>query len=215
MNEDENLRLHYLELLGISVWQQIDVVPLINPEAGNLDVTLQNVQGKQSQLAATEQQFIWGEGDLHADWFVVIDWSTRQENNSEGALLESNEGLLINEILRALKLSRDTVFMTYLVKCPPFSAAPLSAELIQCYEYLQQQILLIKPKILLVLGEFAAQTLLKTPTSLIQLRGKVFDYNNIPVVVSFSPAHLLSDCLMKRAVWNDLQLALKTLQKKE
>ena len=214
MNEDENLRVHYLELMGISVWQQSLVTPFIEVEPSVQDLQTRVMTCSQCQLATTRQQVIWGEGNLHADWFIVFDFPTAHEDE-QGKILVGNEGLLIDEILRTLKLSRDAVFMTHLVKCLPFSALPTGDEMSKCYEHLQQQIVLVQPKLLFVLGELAAQTLLKSTDSLTQLRGKVYDYSNIPVIVSFSPTHLLSDCLAKRAVWNDLQLALKTLSKKE
>jgi len=118
--------------------------------------------------------------------------------------------LLLTEMLRAVGLSREQVFIANILKCrPPDNRDPKADEVEACANNLQRQIQLVKPKILLALGRVAAQNLLKTDLPLGKLRGTVHLLNGIPVVVIYHPAYLLRSLLEKRKAWQDLQMAMR------
>jgi DNA polymerase len=116
-------------------------------------------------------------------------------------------------MLRAIGLTREEVFITNILKCrPPSNRDPHADEVESCNDYLQRQLKMIQPKIILAIGRIAAQTLLKTDAPLAKLRGKVHTFNNTPVVVVYHPAYLLRSLSEKRKAWLDLQLAIQTVK---
>ena len=127
-----------------------------------------------------------------------------------------NAGGLLTEMLRAIGLTREEVYIANIIKCrPPNNRDPHTDEIERCSDYLYRQHQLIKPKIILALGRIAAQTLLKTNEPLAKLRGKVHNFNNTPVVVVYHPAYLLRFLPEKSKAWLDLSYALQTFIKIE
>jgi DNA polymerase len=121
-------------------------------------------------------------------------------------------GNLLTKILAAVELTREEVFITNVVKHrPPGNRNPTPEEITACSPYLVRQLELIKPKVILALGTFAAQTLLETKTPIGKLRGEVHRYHGIPVVVTYHPAALLRNPSWKRPTWEDVQLARRIL----
>jgi DNA polymerase len=113
-------------------------------------------------------------------------------------------------MLHAVGLPRDEVFITNILKCrPPGNRDPKQEEADRCHEYLLQQVMLLKPKIILAVGRIAAQHLLKTDEPLAKLRGKKHAFNATPVVVVYHPAYLLRALSEKRKAWLDLLLAMR------
>jgi uracil-DNA glycosylase len=113
----------------------------------------------------------------------------------------------VTDILKAINFSRDEVYIANIVKCrPPGNRTPSPAEMDACFPFLEKQIALIKPKMILCLGLTAAQGLLKKKDSLGNLRGKTYEYKGINVLVTYHPAALLRNPNWKRGCWEDVQL---------
>lgn len=121
-------------------------------------------------------------------------------------------GQLLTKILAAVDLSREEVFITNVVKHrPPGNRNPTPEEIAACTPYLIRQLEAVKPKVIVALGTFAAQTLLNSTTPIGKLRGEVHRYHGIPVVVTYHPAALLRNSAWKRPTWEDVQLARRIL----
>ncbi len=230
---DNALRLQYLEAMGIDVWVPRASVPgeqplspeviidyaeprLTAPAADNWDVLQAEVANcTKCALCATRTQTVFGSGNKQADWMLVGE-APGQHEDEQGLPFVGNAGLLLTEMLRAIGLSREEVFITNILKCrPPNNRDPHADEVTSCNDYLQRQQKLIQPKIILAVGRIAAQTLLKTDEPLAGLRGKVHTFNNTPVVVVYHPVYLLRYLQEKRNAWLDLQLAIQTVKDSE
>lgn len=153
-----------------------------------------------------------GSGNHHASWLIIGEAPGEQED-LQGEPFVGRAGVLLNNMLKAVGLDRKAVYIANVVKCrPPGNRDPQPAETSACYPYLQRQITLIQPELILLVGRIAAQNLLKTDTAVGKLRGRVHRLadTNIPMVVTYHPAYLLRRPSEKRKVWTDLRLALET-----
>lgn len=149
--------------------------------------------------------FVFGSGNPNAK-VMVIGEGPGAEEDKQGLPFVGRAGQLLTDILKAIKFSREEVYIANIVKCrPPENRTPLPDEMDTCLPYLKKQIDLIKPKMILCLGLTAAKGLLKKKESLTKLRGEVFDYNGIKVMVTFHPAALLRNPNWKRDCWIDVQ----------
>ena len=121
-------------------------------------------------------------------------------------------GKLLDDILEAIDLPRETGYITNVVKCrPPQNRKPLPDEVAACIPYLYRQVELIKPKVMLALGGTAGEALLGVKTSLGELRGKVHRFNGVPLVVTYHPAALLRNPNWKKPTWDDVRIARQLL----
>jgi len=160
-------------------------------------------------LAATRTQTVFGVGSLHAQWLVVGEAPGADEDRA-GEPFVGRAGQLLNSMLRAIGLAREQVYIANILKCrPPYNRDPKSTETVECLPFLERQIALLKPKIMLGVGRIAAQTLLHTDASLARLRQKVhtFGASGVPLVVTYHPAYLLRTPADKRKAWEDLKFA--------
>lgn len=149
--------------------------------------------------------FVFGSGNPNAD-VMVIGEGPGAEEDKQGLPFVGRAGQLLTDILKAIKFSREEVYIGNIVKCrPPDNRTPLPDEMETCIPYLKKQIELIKPKLILCLGLTAAKGLLKRKESLSALRGKIFDYDGIKVMVTFHPAALLRNPNWKKDCWIDVQ----------
>ena len=163
------------------------------------------------QLCANRTNTVFGTGNQNADWLWIGE-GPGQHEDEQGKPFVGKAGLLLTEMIRAVQLQREDVFITNIVKCrPPNNRDPHHEEITSCNEFLQRQIALLKPKIIIAVGRIAAQTLLNTEAPLSKFRGRVHQFNSTPVVVVYHPAYLLRSLLEKRKAWQDLQLAMQTL----
>jgi len=150
-------------------------------------------------------KFVFGSGNSNAD-VMVIGEGPGAEEDKQGLPFVGRAGQLLTDILKAIKFSRDEVFIGNIVKCrPPDNRTPLPEEMDTCIPYLAKQIELIKPKLILCLGLTAAKGLLKKKDSLTSLRGQVFEYEGIKTMVTFHPAALLRNPNWKKDCWVDVQ----------
>jgi len=152
-----------------------------------------------------------GEGDPNADLMCVGEAPGATEDEL-GRPFVGQAGKLLTQILAAIDLPREKVYICNVLKHrPPNNRNPLPDEVTACHPYLVRQVELIRPKVILALGTFAAQTLLDTKTSMGKLREAIHHYHGIPCVVTYHPAALLRNPSWKRPTWEDVQLARRLL----
>jgi len=162
-------------------------------------------------LHATAINPVPGEGNPNADMVCVGEAPGAKEDET-GRPFIGQAGQLLTKILAAIDLTREQVFICNVLKHrPPGNRNPLPEEVAACSPYLIRQLELIKPKVIVAFGTFAAQTLLNTKTPLGQLRGLVHQYHGIPLVVTYHPAALLRNPAWKRPTWEDVKLARRIL----
>jgi uracil-DNA glycosylase family 4 len=165
------------------------------------------------ELHQSRSQPVCGIGDLQADIFVVGDAPDADEDRT-GEPFVGQAGQLLNEMLRAIGLERDVVFIANVLKCrPPEDRKPDAAEAAQCLPFLARQIDMVRPRIILSLGGTAAKNLLNVDSPVGKLRGQVHQYgeHQIPVVVTYHPDYLLHKPSEKASSWADLRLAMSVL----
>ncbi|HEX5575479.1 MAG TPA: uracil-DNA glycosylase family protein [Gemmatimonadales bacterium] len=154
-----------------------------------------------------------GEGNPHAKLFLVGEGPGATED-AQGRPFVGQAGNLLNGILEAIEVPRDTVYITNIVKCrPPQNRKPLPDEIAACIPYLHRQIEIIKPKVILALGSTSAEAMLGVRKSLGELRGKVHTYNGIPLIVTYHPAALLRNPNWKKPTWDDVRIARQLLDR--
>ena len=152
-----------------------------------------------------------GEGDPHAK-LVCVGEAPGAKEDETGRPFVGQAGQLLTKILGAIDLTREQVFICNVLKHrPPGNRNPRPEEVEACSPYLIRQLELIKPKVIVAFGTFAAQTLLQTKTPLGQLRGLVHRYHGIPLIVTYHPAALLRNPAWKRPTWEDVKLARRIL----
>jgi uracil-DNA glycosylase family 4 len=157
-------------------------------------------------------QTVFGVGDRNAEWMFIGEAPGEQED-LQGEPFVGRAGQLLNEMIRALGLTRESVYIANVLKCrPPRNRDPAPEEAAACEGYLKSQLALVQPKIIVAVGRIAAQNLLKTATPIGKLRGQVHHYEHIPLVVTYHPAYLLRSQTEKRRAWEDLKLALRTFR---
>jgi len=152
-----------------------------------------------------------GEGDPNAD-LVCVGEAPGAKEDETGRPFIGQAGQLLTKILAAIDLKREQVFICNVLKHrPPGNRNPLPEEVEACSPYLIRQLELIKPKVIIAFGTFAAQTLLNTKSSLGELRGKIHQYHGVPLIVTYHPAALLRNPAWKRPTWEDVKLARRIL----
>jgi len=163
-------------------------------------------------LCAARKQAVFGVGDRQADWMFVGEGPGAEEDQ-RGEPFVGQAGKLLDAMLEASGLKRgENVYIANSVKCrPPGNRTPEADEIAACRPYLERQIELVKPKLLIALGRPAAQTLLGREMSISSARGKLHRYGDIPVVVTYHPAYLLRNLPDKAKAWVDMCFAADTI----
>lgn len=158
-------------------------------------------------------RFVYGEGNADATAMLIGEAPGEQENIS-GRPFVGAAGQLLDKMLIAINLQRSDVYITNIVKCrPPGNRNPEANERLACIPYLVEQIQIIQPKILLILGLVAAQTLFDNTNTLQWHRDKVHEFMGIPAYVTYHPAALLRNSNWKPPAWQDLQVFQKEYEK--
>ena len=165
------------------------------------------------KLRAGCTQTVFGVGDEKAEWLFVGEGPGADED-AQGEPFVGQAGKLLDNMLAAIKLKRgDNVYIANIVKCrPPNNRTPEPDEIATCLPYLQQQIALIKPKLIVALGKTAATSLLGRETTLGSLRGTLHDFHGTPLIVTYHPAYLLRSPAEKAHAWEDLQQAVSAMR---
>ena len=174
--------------------------------------TVRNCQ--KCELRAGCSQTVFGVGNTEAD-LLVIGEAPGADEDRQGEPFVGRAGQLLNAMLLAMGFRRESVFIANIVKCrPPNNRDPKPEEALSCEPYLQRQIDLIRPGMILAVGRIAAQNLLNTDITVGRLRGRIHHFGDrqIPLVVTYHPAYLLRSPEQKAKSWQDLQLALSGLR---
>lgn len=162
-------------------------------------------------LHQSRTQGVFGVGDRRADWMIIGEAPGAEEDRL-GEPFVGRAGRLLDLMLRAIGLSREQVYIANILKSrPPNNRDPRPEEISACWPYLARQIELVDPKIFLVVGRIAAQSLLETQTPVGKLRGRIHEFRGRPLVVTYHPAYLLRSPGQKAKAWADLQLARHAL----
>ena len=165
-------------------------------------------------LCRTRNRSVPGIGDTRAQWLFVGE-APGAEEDARGEPFVGQAGRLLDAMLAAIGLARgDDVYIANVLKCrPPGNRNPEPREVDACRPYLDRQIALLSPKIIVALGKAAATTLLDVDASIASLRGRVHRYRGVPLIVTYHPAYLLRTLPDKARAWEDLLLARRTMQR--
>jgi uracil-DNA glycosylase len=225
------LRHDYLAALGLQTWvvrakagqgaalrgpdPQGEPVPPGNPAAAResgfdwSELRARVAECTRCSLCKTRTQTVFGVGNQRAEWLIVGEAPGADEDR-QGEPFVGRAGQLLNSMLHAIGLKREQVYIANVLKCrPPGNRDPAPAEAAECLPFLEQQIALLKPKIMLAVGRIAAQNLLRTDMTLGGLRRQVhrFGLSQVPLVATYHPAYLLRSPTEKRKAWEDLKFA--------
>lgn len=168
---------------------------------------------KKCSLWTSRTNIVLGAGNEEAD-LVIIGEAPGNDEDVAGEPFVGRAGKLLTKMLGAVKISREEVYITNVVKCrPPQNRDPKEEEISSCSPYLSEQLKILKPKLILTLGNFATRTLLKTTEGITQLRGKIFSYEGIPLLPTFHPSALLHNPNLKKYAWEDLKRLRKEVDR--
>ena len=215
MMHPEQQRRAYLQAMGIDVWLPRDAEPEISAPVeapGSMDWSeLRDCVAHctRCELAQSRTNTVFGVGNPNADWLIIGE-APGAEEDRRGEPFVGRAGMLLDEMLRAIGKSRDSVFIANILKCrPPNNRDPRAEEAAACRRYLERQIELVRPRVILAVGRIAAQNLLGSSEPVGRMRGRPHDFDGIPLVVTYHPAYLLRSPSQKAKSWSDLRLAMR------
>ncbi len=206
-----------LDGVAVGLVYEGEAAPLFGDEIGalpSLEAIAEMVRRcTRCPLYKTATHGVPGEGNPEAE-FVVVGEAPGAEEDASGRPFVGASGQLLTKILAAINLAREDVFIANVVKHrPPGNRNPAPDEVAACSPYLVRQLELVRPKVILTVGNFAAQTLLNTKLGIGKLRGQVHLYRGVPLVATYHPAALLRNPTWKRPTWEDVQLARRLLDR--
>ncbi|HTH93623.1 MAG TPA: uracil-DNA glycosylase [Rhodocyclaceae bacterium] len=195
-------------------------ISAVSPVSGAIDTSHMDWDALQSAvnecqacgLCKARKQPVFGVGDTQADWLFVGEGPGAEEDE-RGEPFVGQAGKLLDSMLAAIDLKRgENVYIANSVKCrPPGNRTPEPEETAACWPFLARQIELLQPKLIVAMGRPAAQTLLQREIKIGAVRGQLFDYKGIPLIVMYHPAYLLRNLPDKAKAWEDLCFARKTM----
>ena len=223
MTHPEQQRRAYLEAMGIDVWLPRGAEEPVDPVGGPSDPNDFAAEAAPTEdweelracvagctrceLSQSRTNTVFGVGNPDADWMIIGE-APGAEEDRQGEPFVGRAGKLLDQMLIAIGESRESVFIANILKCrPPNNRDPKPDEAASCREYLNNQIALVRPKIILAVGRIAAQNLLGTDDPVGRMRGRSYDLDGIPLVVTYHPAYLLRSPSQKQKSWSDLCLA--------
>ncbi len=164
-------------------------------------------------LCRSRRRTVPGAGVATAGWMFVGE-APGAEEDAQGEPFVGQAGKLLDNMLKSVALSRTSnVFIANVLKCrPPNNRNPEPVEVAQCAPYLERQLELLRPRLIVALGRFAALTLLNTEATIASLRGRVHAYRGVPLIVTYHPAYLLRNLPDKARAWEDLLFAKRTFE---
>ncbi len=222
----------YLRAMGVTQWvsqSSATAGPVSQPAVADKPQVVQHMstsedawtelelavrQCQRCELHQSRTQTVFGVGSHQAE-LLIIGEAPGADEDRQGEPFVGRAGQLLNEMLKAIGLQRQQVYIANILKCrPPNNRDPKPEEAAECSQYLFRQIELIQPKLILALGRIAAQRLLKTDTALGRMRGKVQHHpeTGVPLIVTYHPAYLLRTPADKRKAWEDLLFLRKTIK---
>jgi DNA polymerase len=239
-------RHRYLQAMGVDVWQSRDrglqaagesnagladapspPMPSLHAQGASpvevavmslaeLDATVSGC--RHCELHSGRTRTVFGTGDSHARCMIIGE-APGAEEDARGEPFVGRAGQLLNAMLRAIGMSRESVYIANIVKCrPPKNRDPKPEEMVACAAYLRRQITLVKPRVIVAVGRVAAQHLAGSTIPIGRMRGQSYFYENvdddtrIPIVVTYHPAYLLRSPIEKRKSWEDLKRARRLLE---
>jgi DNA polymerase len=161
--------------------------------------------------AQGRKQIVFGVGNVHAELMFVGE-APGADEDQQGEPFVGRAGQLLNNMIAAMGLKREQVYIANVIKCrPPGNRTPLPEECAVCSPFLTRQIEAIGPKVMVTLGAVAAKTLLGVNESMGALRGRWYTFHDIPLAVTYHPAYLLRNPPAKKDTWQDLQMVMKRM----
>jgi uracil-DNA glycosylase len=157
------------------------------------------------------KQIVFGVGNPHADLMFVGE-APGADEDEQGIPFVGRAGQLLTNMIKAMGLNREDVYIANVIKCrPPGNRTPEREECETCSPFLLRQIDVLRPKIIVALGAVAAKSLLQINDSMANLRGRTYDFRNTKLIVTYHPAYLLRDPRQKKEAWKDLQKVMQFL----
>lgn len=168
---------------------------------------------KRCKLCNGRTQIVFGSGNPKAE-LVFVGEAPGADEDLQGVPFVGAAGQLLTKMIEAMKFTRDTVYICNVAKCrPPNNRNPEPDEIAACEPFLKAQLATLQPKVIVALGKFAAQTLLRDSTPITRLRGQWRSYEGVPLMPTFHPAYLLRSPGEKKLAWSDLQEVMKRFGK--
>ncbi len=165
------------------------------------------------KLSGTRKNIVFGVGNPEAS-LVFIGEAPGADEDATGEPFVGAAGQLLTKMILAMGLSREDVYICNILKCrPPGNRNPESDEIAECEPFLKKQLAAIRPRMMVCLGKFAAQCLLRSDAPISKMRGRFQSYEGIPLMPTFHPAYLLRNPSAKREVWADLQLVMAEMDR--
>lgn len=190
--------------------------PVQAASQGVVSETLEQIRSdlgdcQRCKLCQWRKNIVFGAGNPAASLMFVGEGPGREEDQ-QGLPFVGEAGQLLTKMIEAMKFSRDEVYICNVIKCrPPENRNPAADEIAACSPFMLRQVEAVRPKVIVALGTFAAQTLLETKEPISRLRGRFHKFHGIPLMPTFHPAFLLRSPEKKREAWNDLQQVMKFL----
>jgi DNA polymerase len=197
-----------------SIFDLPPVLPVADSERQTLDEIRRELGDcRRCKLCEGRKQIVFGVGNPNAE-LVFVGEGPGAEEDAQGIPFVGKAGQLLTKMIEAMGFSRDDVYICNVVKCrPPENRNPELDEIEACEPFLRKQLGAIRPKAIVALGKFAAQTLLRDETPITRMRGKWREYCGVPLMPTFHPAYLLRNPAEKKSAWADLQQVMKVFGK--
>jgi len=177
-----------------------------------MDSVLDDIMVCEACDLCEKETVVLGDGNLDAD-YMFIGEAPEDEESKTGKPFIGKCGKLLTAIINSMDLLRDDVYITNVIKArPPRNRNPFHEEVEGCSKFLFRQIEIVDPIVIICLGAFAAQTILRSEEKISVLRGNVFDYGKYKVVPTFHPSYLLKQSSKKKEVWSDMKLAMNVVK---
>ncbi len=213
MNEELRHELEFLRDLGFT---HLDLGAQHAVEGGQDDLLaeLERVVTvcEKCRLAKSRTQVVYGVGNPNADLMFIGEAPGRDED-IQGEPFVGRAGQLLTDIIKAMKLTRDDVYIANVIKCrPPENRNPEQDELDSCRPYIRRQVEIIQPRVIVTLGRFGLQSLLEKGYAISTVRGQWLDYSGIKVMPTYHPAYLLRNPAAKKDVWADMKKVMAALE---
>jgi DNA polymerase len=196
----------------VPIKAQASAPPIIGDKPSALKLIREDIgECTRCRLHKGRTNLVFGVGNVNADLMFVGEGPGADED-AKGEPFVGRAGQLLNNMISAMGIKREDVYIANVVKCrPPQNRTPEKDECDTCSPFLMRQIDVIKPKAIVALGAVAAKNLLAVNDSMANLRGRWYDFRNTKLLVTYHPAYLLRDPRQKKETWKDLQMAMKYL----
>ena len=189
-----------------------------NAKSGLNEINREIFNCRKCNLHKTKTNYVPGEGSSNPD-ILFIGEGPGETEDKFGRPFIGKAGQILDRIIEKMGYTRETVFIGNIVKCrPPGNRDPLKDEVHACLPYLKDQIMVLKPKVLVCLGKVAFNNLMGTSSPITSVRGKIFSFNDVPVVPTFHPSYILhkrakeEKSRAKWDIWNDMQKVLELVK---